>query len=373
MREPTPLPPPTTRLDAPAVGQRRRQGAVEPATRAAPPSSARRTELAGPARRAARRQPDRRPATASGARGGQPRQPPDGPPRGRPAAPPVRRHGRCPGPLPVELRRLAAGLLAAIEAVGGDDLLDQVFAARRRQLGDRVREQMAERVAPDARSLDRVRELAVIQATTAISPTRRSVADGTIRLREHNCAIYNIAKGSPAACQAELDLFTEVLGADVVREQHIASGDRCCSYGSSKASAGDATGLRPRCFSGSAVGASDAQARRRPPRPLSRYPAANSRLMIRRRGVARPRGRRRPRRRSSRRSEAPSGRVRRSWRRLVAAERPVIATERPRTVRPGRGADAVPWRCAGRDGHEGRSRRRRTAPVRSIWKVGVAR
>ena len=34
---------------------------------------------------------------------------------------------------------LAAGLLAAIEAVGGDDLLDQVFAARRRQLGDRVR------------------------------------------------------------------------------------------------------------------------------------------------------------------------------------------------------------------------------------------
>ena len=30
---------------------------------------------------------------------------------------------------------LASGLLAAIEAVGGDDLLDQVFAARRRQLG----------------------------------------------------------------------------------------------------------------------------------------------------------------------------------------------------------------------------------------------
>ena len=47
---------------------------------------------------------------------------------------------------------LAAGLLAAIEAVGGDDLLDQVFAARRRQLGDRVREQMAERCPPTRRS-----------------------------------------------------------------------------------------------------------------------------------------------------------------------------------------------------------------------------
>ena len=45
---------------------------------------------------------------------------------------------------------LASGLLAAIEAVGGDDLLEQVFAARRRQLGERVREQMTDRLAADA-------------------------------------------------------------------------------------------------------------------------------------------------------------------------------------------------------------------------------
>jgi predicted ArsR family transcriptional regulator len=125
---------------------------------------------------------------------------------------------------------LASGLLAAIEAVGGDDLLDQVFAARRRQLGDRVREQMAERVAPDAPLLDRVRELAVIQADQGYLADATIGPDGTIRLREHNCAIYHIAAGSPAACQAELELFTEILGAEVVREQHIASGDRCCSY-----------------------------------------------------------------------------------------------------------------------------------------------
>src|SRR5512144_471418 len=51
---------------------------------------------------------------------------------------------------------LAAGLLAAIEAVGGDDLLEQVFAARRRQLGDRVRTRMADRVTPNAPLVDRV-------------------------------------------------------------------------------------------------------------------------------------------------------------------------------------------------------------------------
>ena len=125
---------------------------------------------------------------------------------------------------------LASGLLAAIESVGGDDLLDQVFAARRRQLGDRVRGQMAERVAPEAPLLDRVRELAVIQADQGYLADATLGPDGTIRLREHNCAIYHIAAGSPAACQAELELFSEILGADVVREQHIASGDRCCSY-----------------------------------------------------------------------------------------------------------------------------------------------
>jgi predicted ArsR family transcriptional regulator len=125
---------------------------------------------------------------------------------------------------------LAAGLLAAIEAVGGDDLLDQVFAARRRQLGDRVRERMADRIGSDAPLADRVRELAVIQADHGYLAETILGADGTIRLREHNCAIYHIAEGSPAACQAELELFSEVLGADVVREQHIASGDRCCSY-----------------------------------------------------------------------------------------------------------------------------------------------
>ena len=117
---------------------------------------------------------------------------------------------------------LATGLLAAIEAVGGDDLLDQVFAARRRQLGDRVREQMADRVGEDAPLVDRVRELAVVQADQGYLADMTLGADGTIRLREHNCAIFHIAEGSPAACQAELELFTEILGADVVREQHIA-------------------------------------------------------------------------------------------------------------------------------------------------------
>jgi predicted ArsR family transcriptional regulator len=78
--------------------------------------------------------------------------------------------------------------------------------------------------------VDRVRELAVIQADNGYLADANVEADGTIRLHEHNCAIYHVAQGSPFACQAELELFREVLGADVTRETHIVSGDRCCSY-----------------------------------------------------------------------------------------------------------------------------------------------
>jgi len=125
---------------------------------------------------------------------------------------------------------LAAGLLAAIGAVGGDDLVEQVFAARRRQIGDAVRKRLEERVPEGAPLAARVRELAVIQDEQGYLTEAIVGSDGTIRLREHNCAIYHAANAAPAACEAELALFRDVLGAPVVRETHIARGDRCCTY-----------------------------------------------------------------------------------------------------------------------------------------------
>jgi predicted ArsR family transcriptional regulator len=131
---------------------------------------------------------------------------------------------------PANYDGLATGLLAAIEAVGGGDLLEEVFAARRRQLSARVRDDLGDHLTNGAPLFDRVRGLAVIQSNNGYLASASVDADGTVRLVEHNCAIYHVAAGSPTACAAELELFSEVLGADVVREQHIASGDRCCAY-----------------------------------------------------------------------------------------------------------------------------------------------
>jgi predicted ArsR family transcriptional regulator len=131
---------------------------------------------------------------------------------------------------PTNYDGLAAGLLAAIGAVGGEALVEQVFVARRQQIGDRVRRQLEDRVGAGAPLVDRVRALAVLQDEQGYLADATLGPDGSIRLREHNCAILDVARGERAACDAELDLFREVLGADVVRETHIASGDRCCSY-----------------------------------------------------------------------------------------------------------------------------------------------
>ena len=125
---------------------------------------------------------------------------------------------------------LAAGLLTAIGAVGGDTLIEQVFQARRRQIGERVRRRIDELVGADAPLVARVQALAVVQDEQGYLATTRIQPDGTIQLREHNCAILEVARGESAACDAELDLFRDVLDADVVRESHIASGDRCCAY-----------------------------------------------------------------------------------------------------------------------------------------------
>jgi len=124
---------------------------------------------------------------------------------------------------------LATGLMAAIIEVGGDALVEEVFAARRRQAGAVLRAYLDAALPADAPLSDRVVELARIQDAQGYISEARVDGDG-IRLLQHNCAVLDIARGGGAACRAELALFSEVLGAEVVRERHIATGDRCCEY-----------------------------------------------------------------------------------------------------------------------------------------------
>lgn len=133
------------------------------------------------------------------------------------------------GLFPTNYDGLATGLLAAILEVGGEQLLEEIFQARRRQAEARTRERLEASLGPDASLEDRVVALAGIQDELGyLAEAQRE--NGALRLVEHNCAVLHVARGNPAACQAELDLFSALLGTRVVRETHIRAGDRCCSY-----------------------------------------------------------------------------------------------------------------------------------------------
>ncbi len=125
---------------------------------------------------------------------------------------------------------LAAGLLAAVGTVGGDELVARVFAVRRQLIAEQVRNRLAERLPADATLEAKVQELAIIQDEQGYLSSASVNEDGVIRLRQCNCAIFGVAAQSSMPCEAELDLFRDVLGANVVRETHIASGDRSCTY-----------------------------------------------------------------------------------------------------------------------------------------------
>jgi predicted ArsR family transcriptional regulator len=131
---------------------------------------------------------------------------------------------------PANYGALAQSFLTAIRSIGGEALINEVFQARRLQLKNRLSDRLDERLPSSASLWDRVREVASYQDETGYLGRATRDPDGTIRLCEHNCAISGVSGPYPIACQEELELFGEVLGATVTRERHIASGDRSCTY-----------------------------------------------------------------------------------------------------------------------------------------------
>lgn len=131
---------------------------------------------------------------------------------------------------PANYGALAQSVLTAVRTIGGEALIRQVFEARRQQLKTRMSNRLAERLPSGASLWDKAREVAAFQDETGYLSRATRDVDGTIWLTEHNCAISGVPNPYPIACDEELQLLGEVLGAKVTRECHIPSGGRCCAY-----------------------------------------------------------------------------------------------------------------------------------------------
>jgi predicted ArsR family transcriptional regulator len=107
----------------------------------------------------------------------------------------------------------------------GPKKVAEVFEGRRQ----RLEAQYAERVRGKPLR-DRVAAVAKMQDENGYMTDWEQREDGAFVLREHNCAICKVARSFPQACQKELELFTNLLDANVSRDQHMAKGDCMCSY-----------------------------------------------------------------------------------------------------------------------------------------------
>ena len=131
---------------------------------------------------------------------------------------------------PANYGALAQSFLTAIRSIGGEALIHDVFEARRQQLKVRIGDRLTDRLPSGASLWERVREVASYEDETGYLGRAARDSDGTIRLSLHNCAISGVSGPYPIACEEELQLLGEVLGAQVTRECHIPSGGRSCTY-----------------------------------------------------------------------------------------------------------------------------------------------
>lgn len=126
---------------------------------------------------------------------------------------------------PRDYAGLTSELLGSLEIMDGKSKLNAVFRKRRENLLDRYKHRV------QGKDLEtRVRETAAILTECGYMAEAARSGSAHFVLTEHNCAIRDVARCYPVACQAELCLIRELTGGDVTRISHMLAGNRVCSY-----------------------------------------------------------------------------------------------------------------------------------------------
>ena len=121
--------------------------------------------------------------------------------------------------------RFSTDLLRSVALQGGQRKVDRLFDQRRIYLV----EKFARRMRGKGREA-RVREAVAILCEEGYMAEFEKINARTFRITEHNCAIAQIAREFPQACEVERCFLAQMLGAEVERDAHVLRGDHRCSY-----------------------------------------------------------------------------------------------------------------------------------------------
>ena len=126
---------------------------------------------------------------------------------------------------PNEYADFANRLLRAIVCLDGERKLPQIFV----QMAKSAVAQNASRMTGKGLK-ERTGEMAKIQSESGYMADWQQLTRNSFQLTEHHCAISEIVRNCPHACDCELTVIQDLLGATVTRKEHIANGDLFCRY-----------------------------------------------------------------------------------------------------------------------------------------------
>lgn len=121
-------------------------------------------------------------------------------------------------------RDALTGLLEQVAERDGRDAVVGLFEERYAKLTRKLQSELA--LAPRERRLEVVTRI----MTEAGYMAEWSESAGVFSFAEHNCALRAVVRRFPEVCAAEEKFLKDVLGANVARRAHIASGCNACEY-----------------------------------------------------------------------------------------------------------------------------------------------
>jgi predicted ArsR family transcriptional regulator len=124
--------------------------------------------------------------------------------------------------------QLTVQMLNSVRELLGQDALAVLIQAREKQTRELYKAALKQ-----SKNLDeRVQKLAELRSDEGYMAEVQTNSDGKLTFIENHCPICAAASACQDFCQAELNIFRDLLGDDVKveREEYIVSGDRRCTY-----------------------------------------------------------------------------------------------------------------------------------------------
>lgn len=115
-------------------------------------------------------------------------------------------------------------VLESVKAQYGTEAVVELFRARWQEIATRAKPELDLLPLPE-----RARRLAELLSGLGYM-AEYSTDDHSTTIREHNCTIQSVARRFPEVCAAEQRFIAEMLGTEVTRSAHIATGANCCEY-----------------------------------------------------------------------------------------------------------------------------------------------